>query len=282
MCLAHVAQDIDESVNRRDFLKLGGTLAAASLFGAGAGEAEAQPAPPKRPSKTLRYDHVVGLSHVLSPETPIWPGFEPIKITPVKQHDKDGFYLNQWTLHEHHGTHLDAPIHFAKGKWGTDDLPDDTLICPAAVIDVRDRARGKPDAEVTPDDLKRWERRHGRIPQGAAVLMLSGWEARIGDQSAYRNQDDKGVLHFPGFHKEAVEWLLKERQINGIGVDTLSLDHGASQDFAVHYLLLPANKWGIENLAQLAKIPPSGATLFVGVPKVKGASGGPTRVIAVW
>src|SRR5574337_173343 len=228
------------------------------------------------------WQKVLDLSHTLSSTTPIWPGFAPIQIKTLVTHDKDGFYANQWTVHEHHGTHLDAPLHFGKGKWAADAIPEASLVCPAVVIHVHERAKTNADTLVTVDDLKVWEGKHGRIPSGAAVFMHSGWEARIGDQAAYRNMDDTQALHFPGFSPEAADFLLRERQINGIGVDTLSLDYGASKDFKVHYAVLPANKWGLENLANLARIPERGATVFVGLPKVKGASGGPTRVLAVW
>jgi kynurenine formamidase len=225
---------------------------------------------------------IVDLTHTLSASTPIWPGANPIQLQTLVTHDKDGYYANQWTVHEHHGTHVDAPLHFGKGKWAADEIPEASLICPAVVIQVEARARINPDTPVTVDDLKAWEAKHGRIPPGAAVLMYSGWEARIGDQAAYRNLDAKNMLHFPGFSPEAAEFLLKEREINGIGVDTLSIDLGSSQDFKVHYTMLPANKWGLENLANLGQIPARGATIFVGLPKVKGASGGPTRVLAIW
>ena len=233
-------------------------------------------------AEAATWQKVQDLSHTLSATTPIWPGATPIQLQTLMTHDKDGYYANQWTVHEHHGTHLDAPLHFGKGKWAADEIPETSLICPAVVIHVEERAKTDPDTRVTVDDLKAWEAKHGRIPLGAAVLMSSGWEIRIGDQTAYRNMDAKNVMHFPGFSPEAAEFLLKEREINGIGVDTLSVDYGPSQDFKVHYSVLPANKWGLENLANLGKVPERGATVFVGLPKVKGASGGPTRVLALW
>ena len=233
-------------------------------------------------AEAAQWQKVLDLSHTLSSSTPIWPGYTPIQIQTLVTHDKDGFYANQWTVHEHHGTHLDAPLHFGKGKWAADEIPEASLVCPAVVIHIHERAKTKADTLLTVNDLKAWEGKHGRIPRGAAVFMHSVWESRIGDQTAYRNMDDKQVLHFPGFSAEAADFLLKERQVNGIVVDTLSLDYGASKDFKVHYAVLPANKWGLENLANLAKLPERGATVFVGLPKVKGASGGPTRVIAVW
>lgn len=276
MCAPDVLAAVQERLGRREFLKWGGAaLAAGTLAGCGGGVAGGT-------GVTLRMQHIQGLTHTLNGAFPIWPGFSPIQVTNVRNFEKDGFYANVWQAPEHHGTHVDAPIHFGKGAWSADQIPDESLVCPVVVIHVHDRATGNPDTQVAVEDLRGWERQHGRIPEGAAVLMYSGWEARARDINAFRNMDGKGTMHFPGFGKEAAEFLLKERNINGIGTDTLSLDHGASQDFAVHFSVLPANKWGIENLANLAKIPPAGATLFVGIPKVEGASGGTARVIAVW
>jgi kynurenine formamidase len=114
------------------------------------------------------------------------------------------------------------------------------------------------------------------------VFLNSGWDARAGDPRAFLGQDSSKTLHFPGFSKEACEWLVRERDVAGIAVDTLSLDFGPSKDFAAHGVWLGAGKWGLECVANLAKLPPAGATVFVGAPKVAGASGGPTRVLAVW
>jgi len=152
----------------------------------------------------------------------------------------------------------------------------------SVVIDLRERARKDADALVTIDDLKRWEKAHGRLPRQCGVFLNSGWDAKAGDARAFLGQDDSKTLHFPGFSKEACEFLLNEREVAGLAVDTLSLDVGASTDFAVHKLWLGAGKWGLECVANLSKLPPAGATVFVGAPKVSGASGGPTRVLAVW
>lgn len=275
MCAPTVLESVCERLGRREFLRWSGVAAAAA--------AVLTPAPvPAQTSPRPGFGNVMGLTHVHTNAFPIWPGFTPLQVANLVTHEKDGFFANLWVTPEHHGTHVDAPIHFGKGAWSAEMIPDTALVCPAVVIHIHDRARGNPDAQVTADDLKAWETKHGRIPAGAAVLMHSGWEARAGDQAAFRNMDSQGVMHFPGFGKEAAEFLLKERSINGIGVDTLSLDYGASKDFAVHSSVLPANKWGIENLANLASIPEVGATIFVGLPRVKGASGGPARILAVW
>src|SRR5581483_7293788 len=180
------------------------------------------------------------------------------------------------------GTHLDAPAHFAPQGVTADRLGASSLVVPAAVIDIRERARKEADAAVTVDDLKAWEKKHGRLPKQCGVFLCSGWDEKAGDAKAFLGQDDSKVLHFPGFSKEACAFLLREREVAGLAVDTLSLDVGASKDFAVHKLWLGAGKWGLECVANLSKLPPAGATVFVGAPKVRGASGGPTRVLAVW
>lgn len=285
MCAPDVIQGVAERLDRRRFLGLASAGAAALVSGAAlpleaAGQGRrppARPAPPPARGRT-----VMSLSHVLTSQFPIWPGFTPLEVKKIKDHDADGFYANTWMLVEHHGTHVDAPLHFVKGKWSADEIPDEALVAPAVVLHIGDRAKTDPDATLTVDDLRTWELKYGRIPAGAAVFMNSGWEIRASDQAAYRNADPHNVMHFPGFSKAAAEFLVKERSIAGIGVDTLSLDPGNSKDFAAHRMILGANKWGIENLTNLGRIPDAGATVFVGVPRVKGASGGPARVLAVW
>jgi kynurenine formamidase len=161
-----------------------------------------------------------------------------------------------------------------------DQIPLSMLIVPLVVVDIREKAEENPDAQLTVQDLRRWERRHGRIPRDACVAMNSGWAEKV-NTPEFRNADANGVLHFPGFHIEAAQFLLEERQVHGIAVDTLSLDYGPSPDFAVHYLWLPSNRWGLEAVANLNDIPPRGTTLIVGGPKVIGATGGPSRLIAL-
>ncbi|NOK59362.1 MAG: cyclase family protein [Chloroflexi bacterium AL-W] len=140
-----------------------------------------------------------------------------------------------------------------------------------------------PESLVVPaDDILAWEQRYGRVPDNAAILMFTNWQERVGSVEAFRHTDSSGVIHFPGFGKDSIDFLLTERSLAGVGVDTLSLDHGPSTDFATHFTLLSTNRWGLENLANLNQIPPSGATLFVGAPKVASGSGGPSRIMAVW
>jgi kynurenine formamidase len=153
---------------------------------------------------------------------------------------------------------------------------------PIVVIDISRKTESEADAAVSVDDLVGFERRHGRIPRQALVCEYSGWESRVGDPDAFKNTGADGLYHFPGFGIDAVEWLLANRSISGIGVDTLSLDVGASQTFDVHVTLLGADKYGLENLANLSQIPPRGAEVFVGVIPWEEGSGGPCRVVARW
>jgi kynurenine formamidase len=278
MCSPSVIQSALAGLNRREALHL-----AAGLF-AGAAAPASRVADAGRVSekRTIAAGKALDLTHTLSAAFPIWPGNIPIKVTNTAKTAKDGFYANRWELVEHHGTHLDAPAHFAPGGVTAERLEASSLVVPAAVIDLREKARKDADAVVTIDDLTGWEKKHGRLPKNCGVFLNSAWDAKARDAKAFLGQDRSKTLHFPGFSKEACEFLLKEREVAGLAVDTLSLDFGAAKDFAVHKLWLGAGKWGLECVANLSLLPPAGATVFVGAPKVAGASGGPTRVLAVW
>jgi kynurenine formamidase len=155
-------------------------------------------------------------------------------------------------------------------------------VAPAVVVDIRDKAAADPDTALTVDDLRAWEASHGRIPEGAAVLLQSGWASRINDVNAMRNIGPDKRLHFPGYSVEAAQFLLAERSIVGMGTDALSTDLGINETFDVHRIASAANKWMLESVANLDAIPPAGAHLFVGAPKHVRGSGGPVRLIAVW
>jgi kynurenine formamidase len=226
-------------------------------------------------------ERVRDLTHLFRAGFPMYVGDPPARRT-VFDFDPNGFYSQAWEFAEHSGTHMDAPGHFTPGGRLTPDLDPEELFAPLAVIDISRRAAANPDAEVEVRDLRAYERHHGRIPRHAAVCMYSGWEARVGDPDAYRNQGPDGLFHFPGFSLDAVEWLLERRRIRAIGVDTLSLDFGASTTFAVHTRLLGADRYGIENLANLGRVPPRGAEATVGVIPWEEGSGGPCRVLARW
>jgi kynurenine formamidase len=232
-----------------------------------------------------RFAHVVDLTHALSEETPyiLVPGITfPFKKTLIATVSKNGVAAYRWEIHEHIGTQIDAPTHFFDDALSLDRLPVESLVVPLVVIDVSTRAGSNADTSVLTADIEEWEGRHGRIPNQAAVFMRSGWDARIGDARAFVNRDASGAMHFPGFSAEAATFLGRSREVAGIGVDTLSLDPGIDTGYAAHKAWLATGKWGVELVANLSDVPPSGATVFVGATKVKGATGGPVRLIAVW
>jgi kynurenine formamidase len=278
MCIPLCQKKMAEiALNRRAFLKTAGGAAAAAT-------ASLMAAPVMADEKWfkpmyLRVSKVIDLTHTLPPNFPTFGGDPQLEIKNVFKLKDDGYNLNTWNINEHTGTHMDAPYHFSD-KESADAIAPENLVGPLAVIDIRDKAGKDADALVQPEDLKRYERRYGRIPFGAIVAMHSGWDAHV-TTPKFRNADDKKVMHFPGFGIDAINWLLEQRKVKGIMVDTLSLDHGPSADFAVHFKWLPAGRWGIECAANLGAVPVRGATVVVGGPKIKGATGGPSRVIAL-
>jgi kynurenine formamidase len=196
--------------------------------------------------------------------------------------ERDGYYMQEWRIIEHIGTHVDAPAHFTAGGRLSVELRPSELVVPAVVVDISARAAHDADTFVTVDDLRAFERRYDRIPDDAAVLMYSGWGAKAGDPEAYRGTDAAGGLHFPGFGVDACEWLLRHRRIRSLGVDTLSIDPGVSVTYDTHHALTGADRYGLENLAGLDHIPRHGATIFVGLIPYEGGSGGQARVLATW
>ena len=182
---------------------------------------------------------------------------------------------------EHYGTHLDAPAHFPPGKATVEQIPTKQLFGPAVVIDVRAEGEKNADYQVPEARVEGWEKQHGRIPAGAIVLLRTGWSARWPDAQRYRGLDAQGKMHFPGLSAEAAK-LLIARKVSGLGCDTMSVDPGNSEDFAVHHLALGAGLYHLENLSDLSEVPESGAFLIVAPIKLEGGSGGAVRVFALW
>lgn len=276
MCAPSLIHTVRDELSRRRFLgALGASVAAAVVHEERALAQEK----PVRLAKGFR--DVYDLTHTLSPRFPVYPAFKPIRIVERFTLAKDGFQANEITMDEHTGTHMDAPIHFVANTSTADRLAPDRLIAPLAVVSIKARADKNADTLVSVDDLLAWEKQHGRLPRGAFVAMYSGWDARTSDANTFLNRDAKGTLHSPGFGEQAARFLVKERDIVGVGVDTVSLDAGSAQKLVAHLELLGAGKYGIEFLANLGTVPASGATVIVGGPKHLGATGGPARVLAV-
>jgi len=274
----------DRSVSRRGLLAASGVAAAAGAFAPLTLRAQdATPvATPVVEGRTITYSVVANLSHPLSPESPVWPGRLPFQMETETTVADDGFAASVLTIHEHIGTHLDAPAHFVDGGTTTDLIGADQLVAPMAVIDVVAQASADVDYAVTIDDLLAWEAENGELPVGAFVAMNSGWSDRFSDAEAFVNLDADGVQHYPGFDPEAATFLIEQRSIVGIGVDTLSQDPGNSTDFGTHVAIAGAGLYGVECVANLGDVPSSGATIIVGGPNHEGGSGGLARLLALF
>ena len=230
---------------------------------------------------------LVDLTYSFDQQAIYWPNAKPFewqKETWERSAAGDWYAAGRYSASEHGGTHLDSPIHFAEGRMTIDAIPISRLVGPAVVVDVSQQASANRDYLLTAVDLQGWEASHGRIPDGAIVLIHTGWGKYWGDRKAYLGSDvagDTAHLHFPGISKEAAEFLAAERKIDGIGIDTASLDHGPSTHFDAHRVLNGANIYGLENVAHLELLPATGATLIALPMKIAGGSGGPTRIIAL-
>ncbi|MFQ5777007.1 MAG: cyclase family protein [Terriglobia bacterium] len=224
---------------------------------------------------------ILDLSYAISDKFPGWPGdTRTFEARTNARAEEAGYFSRSFWMLEHFGTHMDAPIHFPPGTTSVDVIPLERLFGPAVVLDVTRQVKDDPDYRVAPADVFAWEERYGRIPGGAIVLARTGWAQRWRDASRYRNQDNDGVMHFPGFSVEAVALLL-ERGVSGLGIDTLSVDYGPSKDFEVHRLSHGADLYHLENLADLSALPEKGAFLVVAPIKLEGGSGGAVRVFAL-
>jgi kynurenine formamidase len=224
---------------------------------------------------------MLDLSYAINDKLVPWPGDEKWFEAEVNASvEKNGYFTRSFWMLEHYGTHLDAPAHFPPGKATVDQIPVKQLFGPAVVLDVRAKGAKDADYQLPAARVEGWERRHGRIPAGAIALLRTGWASRWPDAQKYRNQDAQGRMHFPGFSAEAAK-LLIERKVSGLGCDTMSVDYGASEVFAVHRVVLGSGLYHLENLADMSALPESGAFLVVAPIKLEGGSGGPVRVFAL-
>ena len=230
---------------------------------------------------------VVDLTYPFDDKTIYWPTARPFQLEQVAHGPTPGGYwyeANNFTAAEHGGTHIDAPCHFGKDKKTVDAIPLEQLMGPAVVVDVRAACAKDADYRVTRQDLLDDEAKHGRIPDGAIVLLLTGWGERWPDRKRYLGDDRPGEtsnLHFPGYSRQAAEFLTRERRVDAVGLDTPSLDHGPSRDFIAHQIFNGADVPGLENVAALDRLPPRGATVYALPMKIRGGSGGPARIFAV-
>lgn len=232
---------------------------------------------------------IIDLSHAYDAQAIFWPTADPFRLEKVAEGmTPQGYYYaaNNFFSAEHGGTHIDAPIHFAEGRQAVDEIPLDTLIGTAVVIDVTAQAGQNADYQVTVDDFTRWESEHGPIPSEAIVLLRTGFASRWPDAARYLGTSARGAeavadLHFPGLHPDAARWLVANRAIKAIGIDTASIDFGQSTLYESHRALYERDIPAFENLAALDRLPATGARIVALPMKITGGSGAPLRAIAI-
>jgi kynurenine formamidase len=235
----------------------------------------------------LANTEMVDLTHPYDGDSIYWPTSPgQFELQALHRGPTEGGYwyeANTFCTPEHGGTHLDAPIHFAEGMWSVAEVPIERLVGPAVVIDVRAKSDADPDYTLTRDDVARFEVEHGRIPSGAIVILDTGYAKHWPDRRAYLGDDtpgDASRLHFPSFGAEAARWLIEERAVRALAVDTASIDPGSSKDFPVHRIAGAANVVGLENLVNLDRLPAKGAWVVALPMKIAGGSGAPVRAVA--
>ena len=220
---------------------------------------------------------------MLNEKNAYWPGpgYEPFHLKTIATIENDGVLSKAFSMPEHLGTHIDAPNHFETGQPDLSMVKPDQFFAPGVVIDIAARAEVDADTTLTLQDIQDWEKKHGQIPDGAIVLLHTGWGRFWDNYSRYKNQDAMGKLHFPSYSGEAARFLIHDRKAKGIGIDNLSIDRGISKDFAVHHTVNKAGKYGLENVAHLDKLPARGFFLVVAPIRIEEGSGGPTRILAI-
>lgn len=245
------------------------------------------PAPEKTPAP-FSGGKWLDLTYAFDENTVYWPTAETFRLDTVFEGITDsGFYYSafQYCAAEHGGTHLDAPVHFAEGKLPMDQIPLEQLIGEAVVVDVSAQASANPDYQVTQADFEAWERANGPLPKDAIVLLRTGFGKYWPDRAKYMGTAERGAaavakLHFPGLHPDAAKWLVANRSIKSIGLDTPSIDYGQSTLFESHRILFEKNIPAFENLANLDQLPVKGFGIVALPMKIKGGSGGPLRIVA--
>jgi kynurenine formamidase len=257
--------------------------ALASIGGAFAGDSTRE----RAAASALR--GLVDLTHPFNERTIYWPTAQKFVLTQVAEGETEGGYFyaaNNFEAAEHGGTHLDAPIHFARGRDRADEIPLRRMVGRAIVIDVSERALDNRDYLVSRADLRGWERDNGRIPSRTIVLLRTGWERFWPDAERYLGTAERGeqavpLLHFPGLSPRGARWLVNRRDVKAVGIDTASIDYGQSTEFLAHRILGAANVPVFENVARLGRLPDRGFAVVALPMKIDGGSGGPLRIMAV-
>jgi kynurenine formamidase len=247
------------------------------------------PSTPPTPAPLALQGELVDLSHPYDAETIVWPTSERFRLEKAFEGvTPEGVYYsaNNFFAAEHGGTHLDAPVHFTRGAQTVDEIPLERFIGPAVVIDVVVQADRDRDYQVSVDDLLRAERDQGQVPRDAVLLIRTGFSRRWPEAAQYLGTAARGPqalrdLHFPGLHPDAARWLVANRPVKAVGIDTASIDHGQSTLYESHRVLFERNIPAFENLTALERLPPRGALVIALPMKIGGGSGAPLRAVAV-
>jgi len=241
----------------------------------------------ERPAETPVVPQIIDLSYAFDQGTVYWPNNESFQHQQVAfGRTPAGYWYSSYTFaaSEHGGTHLDAPIHFAEGAQSVEQIPIERHVGPGVKINIADKAAQDRDYRLTAADIQAWEQRMGTIPAGAIVLVHTGWGRHWGDRAQYLGTDklnDASDLHFPGIAQDAAEYLAQQRLVAMVGIDTPSLDHGPSRDFIAHQTLNAADIPGLENVANLERLPEKGFLILALPMKIAGGSGAPCRIVAL-
>lgn len=261
-----------------------------SVFAAACNTAPPAATTTTTPAAVFPSGAVVDLSHAYDEQTVYWPTAEQtfvLKKDAEGMTDKGYFYAaNSFSTAEHGGTHLDAPVHFAAGKNTADRIPLEQLMGAAALVDVSAQCERDADYQISQRDIEDWERANGELPRGVILLLRTGFGKRWPDRKSYMGTDERGAaavpkLHFPGLHPDAARWLVANRQVKAVGLDTPSIDHGQSTDFQTHRVLFERDIPAFENLANLDKLPLKNFHVIALPMKIKGGTGGPLRAVAI-
>lgn len=235
-------------------------------------------------SQLKKYEWV-NLTHEVNKEIPIYHTFNPLQETEISNIDKDGVESIEYTIGSSHGTHIDAPSHFAKGKRNLSDISQKERVLPLYVMDITDKVKETPGYAVTVDDIKAFEAEYGELPEESLVALSSGWYKRFDDPEKFTNKDDSGVEHTPGWSIPALDYLSNTRNVTAIGHETLNTDSGVeaaragfldAQNYWLH-----EDKFQVELLANLDKLPAVGSIIVVAVPHIKESPGFPAEVYAI-
>jgi kynurenine formamidase len=235
-------------------------------------------------TRSITFRRVVDLSHQIHPGIPLWPGDPPVRFTTAATLENEGFRLGSFSMGEHSGTHINAPISFHAQGMAIHAYPPDSLVAPAVVLDVQDRVPADAGHCLDLSDLANWETKWGPVPAGCIVLLATGWDSRWNDPRGYLGYDSEGKMHFPGYGLDAARVLVEERGVAGLGIDTHGLDSSlvpnGEGSFAINKLLLEKPRIALENLANLDQLPAVGCTLVIGILRLKDGAGSPVSVLA--